>query len=190
MFTLVLVHTRNASPSSGYRSSPGTTVRGRQSSRRGSILMRARGHPSATSVIDTLLMQFPSHKGGEGTGGWRWLVVSRGLGPGKKILSGGPLSDTTSQLKIFNRPQIHPPHFPPCPPDFVRGQRLKLLMFNPRDSSKALSPLVSREWAGWSYTSSSGVTRLDRSYRMPPCTTRWPKCGDAPLSELLPCPRH
>ena len=44
------------------------------------------------------------------------------LGQGKRILSGGPLSDATSHPKISNHPTTQPKVFPPRPPAFVRGR--------------------------------------------------------------------
>lgn len=66
--------------------------------------MRARGDSSATSVIDTLLMPLAGHKRPDGGSPFR-----AALGQDKRILSGGPLSDTTSRPKIFD-PSTPPSH--------------------------------------------------------------------------------
>ena len=66
--------------------------------------MRAHGDSSASSVADTLINHRHRRKQSH-----RWLVASRGPGPGNRILSGGPLSDATSHPEIDS-------HLTPPPP--------------------------------------------------------------------------
>src|ERR1019366_5716551 len=76
----------------------------------------------------------------------RWLVASRGPGPGKGILSGGPRSNATSHPKILNHSAPPVPKSFPLALHFFERARGKVFMFI-RHVSRQRDPPDGREWA-------------------------------------------